>query len=118
MEGKKELLGLWMAENEGAKFWLSVLTELKNRGVEDILIACIDGLKCFPDAFNAVCPDTKIQLCIFHMVRSSLKFVSWKDYKELTKDLKMIYHASTEEQALQALAHFEEIWDDEYPYIG
>ena len=118
MEGKKELLGLWMAENEGAKFWLSVLTELKNRGVEDILIACIDGLKGFPDAINAVYPDTKIQLCIIHMVRSSLKFVSWKDYKELTKDLKMIYQASTEEQALQALAHFEEIWDDKYPYIG
>ena len=118
VEGKKELLGLWMAENEGAKFWLSVLTELKNRGVEDILIACIDGLKGFPDAINAVYPDTKIQLCIIHMVRSSLTFVSWKDYKELTKDLKMIYQASTEEQALQALAHFEEIWDDKYPYIG
>ena len=118
VEGKKKLLGLWMAENEGAKFWLSVLTELKNRGVEDILIACIDGLKGFPDAINAVYPDTKIQLCIIHMVRSSLKFVSWKDYKELTKDLKMIYQASTEEQALQALAHFEENWDDKYPYIG
>lgn len=118
VEGKKELLGLWMAENEGAKFWLSVLTELKNRGVEDILIACIDGLKGFPDAINAVYPDSKIQLCIIHMVRSSLKLVSWKDYKELSKDLKMIYQAPTEEQALQALAHFEEIWDDKYPYIG
>lgn len=108
LEGKKELLGLWMVENEGAKFWLSVLTELKNQGVEDILIACIDGLKGFSDA--------KIQLCIIHMVRSSLKFVNWKDYKELTKDLKMIYQTPTEEQALQALAHFEKIWDDKYPY--
>jgi len=117
-EGHKELLGLWMAENEGAKFWLSVLTELKNRGIEDILIACIDGLKGFPDAINTIYPEAKIQLCIVHMVRNSLKFVSWKDYKAITKDLKSIYQAVTEEQALQALSHFESVWDEKYGYIS
>ncbi|OSL36416.1 transposase, Mutator family [Escherichia albertii B156] len=80
-EGQKELLGMWLAENEGAKFWLGVLTELKNRGLQDILIACVDGLKSFPDAINSVYPQTHIQLCIIHMVRNSLKYVSWKDYK-------------------------------------
>lgn len=117
-EGHKELLGLWIAEHEGAKFWLSVLTELKNRGVEDILIACIDGLKGFPDAINAVYPEAQIQLCIVHMVRNSLKFVSWKDYKAITKDLKTIYQAATEEQALQSLSHFESVWDEKYGYIS
>lgn len=87
-DGHKDLLGLWMAETEGAKFWLSVLTELKNHGLQDILIACVDGLKGFPDAINAVYPDTHIQLCIIHMVRNSLKYVSWKDYKAVTADLK------------------------------
>ena len=102
-EGHKELLGLWMAENEGAKFWLSVLTELKNRGVKDILIACVDGLKGIPDAINTVYPDTHIQLCIIHMVRNSLKYVSWKDYKAVTADLKKVYQSVTEDTALQAL---------------
>ena len=91
VEGHKELLGMWISENEGAKFWLNVLTELQNRGIKDILIACVDGLKGFPDAINTVYPDTQIQLCIVHMVRNSLKFVPWKDYKAITADLKRIY---------------------------
>ncbi|MGY3962057.1 transposase, partial [Aeromonas popoffii] len=90
MEGHKELLGLWLAETEGAKFWLSVLTELKNRGLEDILIACVDGLKGFPDAIAVEYPQTKVQLCIVHMVRNSLRYVSWKDYKAVTAELKQI----------------------------
>ncbi|WP_386693962.1 IS256 family transposase [Lonepinella sp. MS14435] len=118
LEGRKELLGLWIAENEGAKFWLNVLTELKNRGVQDILIACIDGLKGFPDAINTVFPETKIQLCIVHMVRNSLKYVTWKDYKAVTRDLKLIYQASTEQVALQALANFEQKWQAKYPLIA
>ena len=96
LEGHKELLGMWIAENEGAKFWLSVLTELKNRGVQDILIACVDGLKGFPDAIAAVYPQTRIQLCIIHMVRNRLKYVSWKGYKAVTNDLKRIYQSTTE----------------------
>ena len=100
MDGHKELLGMWIAENEGSKFWLSVLTELKNRGLNDILIACVDGLKGFPDAINSVYPKTRIQLCIIHMVRNSLKYVSWKDYKAVTSDLKRVYQAVTEEAAL------------------
>ena len=83
LEGQKELLGMWMAENEGAKFWLNVLTELKNRGLQDIFIACVDGLKGFPEAINSVYPQAHIQLCIIHMVRNSLKYVSWKDYSML-----------------------------------
>lgn len=99
MEGQKELLGLWLAETEGAKFWLSVMTELKNRGLEDILIACVDGLKGFPDAIAAEYPQAQIQLCIVHMVRNSLKYVSWKDYKAVTADLKRIYNSTTEAAA-------------------
>ncbi|PHM39713.1 IS256 family transposase [Xenorhabdus miraniensis] len=118
IEGQKELLGMWLAENEGAKFWLNVLTELKNRGLNDILIACVDGLKGFPDAINAVYPETRIQLCIVHMVRNSLRFVAWKDYKAVTRDLKTIYQAPTEEAALQALNAFSEIWDHRYPQIS
>ena len=118
MEGHKELLGLWISENEGAKFWLSVLTELKNRGVKDILIACVDGLKGFPDAINTVFPDTQIQLCIVHMVRNSLKLVPWTDYKSVTKDLKSIYRSATEDEARQALANFSEKWDSKYPQIS
>ncbi|AKS89361.1 transposase, Mutator family protein [Yersinia pestis 8787] len=117
-EGQKELLGMWLAENEGAKFWLSVLTELKNRGLQDILIACVDGLKGFPDAINSVYPQTHIQLCIIHMVRNSLKYVSWKDYKAVTSGLKMVYQAPTEEAALMALDKFAEAWDDKYPQIS
>lgn len=118
IEGKKELLGMWLAENEGAKFWLSVLTELQNRGVTDILIACVDGLKGFPDAINAVYPQTSVQLCIVHMVRNSLKFVPWKDYKAVTADLKRIYQSATEEEALLALDTFADKWDDKFPQIS
>lgn len=117
-EGQKELLGMWLAENEGAKFWLSVLTELKNRGLQDILIACVDGLKGFPDAINSVYPQTHIQLCIIHMVRNSLKYVSWKDYKAVTSGLKTVYQAPTEEAALMALDAFAKVWDDKYPQIS
>lgn len=118
MEGQKELLGLWLAETEGAKFWLSVLTELKNRGLQDILIACVDGLKGFPEAIAAEYPQTKIQLCIVHMVRNSLKYVSWKDYKAVTADLKQIYQAPTEEAASLELERFAEKWDTSYPQIS
>ena len=118
MEGHKELLGMWLSENEGAKFWLNVLTELQNRGIKDILIACVDGLKGFPDAINAAFPETQIQLCIVHMVRNSVKYVPWKDYKPVTTDLKRIYQATTEEQALLALDTFSEKWDDKYPQIS
>ena len=117
-EGQKELLGMWLAENEGAKFWLSVLTELKNRGLQDILIACVDGLKGFPEAINSVYPQTHIQLCIIHMVRNSLKYVSWKDYKAVTSGLKAVYQAPTEEAALMALDAFAGEWDDKYPQIS
>lgn len=116
-EGHKELMGMWIAENEGAKFWLNVLTELQQRGVEDIFIACVDGLKGFPEAINAVFPQTNVQLCIVHMVRNSLKYVSWKDYKAVTTDLKQVYRSATEEEALLALDRFGEIWDDQYPQI-
>lgn len=118
MEGHKELLGMWISENEGAKFWLNVLTELQNRGVQDILIACVDGLKGFPDAINTVFPETQIQLCIVHMVRNSMKYVPWKDYKAITADLKTIYQGSTEESALKALADFSNKWDEKYPQIS
>ncbi|MEG1995847.1 MAG: IS256 family transposase [Bacilli bacterium] len=117
-EGRKELLGMWLAENEGAKFWLNVLTELKNRGLQDILIACVDGLKGFPDAINSVYPQTHIQLCIIHMVRNSLKYVAWKDYKAVTGGLKAVYQAPTEAAALMALDVFAEEWDDKYPQIS
>lgn len=118
MEGHKELLGMWMSENEGAKFWLNVLTELQNRGVKDILIACVDGLKGFPDAINTVFCETQIQLCIVHMIRNSMKYVPWKDYKAVTADLKQIYQSVTEEQALLALDQFAERWDNKYPQIS
>ena len=117
-EGHKELMGMWIAENEGAKFWLGVLTELQQRGVEDILIACVDGLKGFPDAINTVYPQTHIQLCIVHMVRNSLKYVSWKDYKAVTADLKRVYRSSTEDEALLELDRFAEVWDGQYPQIA
>jgi transposase-like protein len=117
-DGQKELMGMWIAENEGAKFWLSVLTELNQRGVEDILIACVDGLKGFPDAINTVFPQTHIQLCIVHMVRNSLKYVSWKDYKAVTADLKRVYRSATEDEALLELERFGEVWDSQYPQIS
>lgn len=118
VEGHKELLGLWLSENEGAKFWLSVLTELKTRGVEQILIACVDGLSGFPDAINTVYPAAKVQLCIVHMVRNSLKYVSWKDYKAVTSDLKKVYHSATEQEALSELDKFASAWDEKYPQIS
>jgi len=118
MEGHKELLGMWLSENEGAKFWLNVLTELQNRGVKDILIACVDGLKGFPDAINTVYPEAQVQLCIVHMVRNSVKYVPWKDYKAVTADLKKMYQATTEESALASLESFSEKWDDKYPQIS
>ncbi|KKF34916.1 IS256 family transposase [Erwinia tracheiphila] len=117
-EGRKELPGMWLAENEGAKFWLNVLTELKNRGLQDILIACVDGLKGFPDAINSVYPQTHIQLCIIHMVRNRLKYVAWKDYKAVTGGLKTVYQAPTEAAARMALDAFAEEWDDKYPQIS
>ena len=116
-EDHKELMGMWIAENEGAKFWLNVLTELQQRGVEDILIACVDGLKGFPDAINTVFPQTNIQLCIVHMLRNSLKYVSWKDYKAVTADLKRVYRSATEDEALLELERFGDAWDSQYPQI-
>lgn len=118
IEGHKELLGMWISENEGAKFWLNVLTELQNRGLNDILIACVDGLKGFPEAINTVYPKTQIQLCIVHMVRNSMKYVPWKDYKAIAKDLKLVYQSVTEEEAIQALDEFGERWDEKYPQIS
>ena len=118
MEGQKELLGLWISENEGAKFWLQVLTEIKNRGVEKILVACVDGLKGFPGAIEAAFPDAKVQLCIVHMVRNSLRYVSWKDKKAVAADLKKIYDSKTEEEALLELDRFEETWNSRFPQIS
>jgi transposase-like protein len=118
MEGHKELLGMWLSENEGAKFWLNVLTELQNRGVNDILIACVDGLKGFPDAINTAFPKAQVQLCIVHMIRNSVRYVPWKDYKAVTADLKKIYQSVTEDEALLALDAFEARWDEQYPQIS
>jgi len=118
LEGHKQLLGLWLAESEGASLWLSVLTELKNRGVQDILIACVDGLTGFPEAIAAEFPDTKVQLCIVHMVRNSLRYVSWKDYRAVAADLKRIYRAATEREALRQLDAFAERWDGQYSQIS
>ena len=112
-EGRKEVLGLWSAATEGAKFWLSVVTELKNRGVKDILIACVDGLKGFPEAIEAVFPKTEVQLCLVHLVRNSLNFVSWKQRKAVASDLRMIYTATTEVEAAIALDTFAANWDSQ-----
>ncbi len=126
MSGQKELLGLWIAQSEGAKFWLGILTELKNRGVQDILIACVDGLTGFPEAYAcggaklyaAVYPQTQVQLCIVHLVRNSLKYVPWKQQRQVAADLKSIYQASTLEQAEDALTAFAQKWDNHYPTIS
>jgi putative transposase len=118
LEGEKDLLGLWIGESEGSKFWMSVLTELKNRGLQDILIACVDGLKGFPDAIAALYPQTEVQLCIVHMVRNSLKFVSWKDRKVVARDLRAIYTAPTAEAAAVALEVFAAKWDGRFPSIS
>jgi putative transposase len=118
LEGKKEVLGLWIADTEGAKFWLLIINELNNRGVEDIFIACIDGLKGFPEAINAVFPQTRIQLCIVHMIRNSTKYVSWKERKAICTDLKKVYGAPSEKAGLEALDEFANKWDQRYPMIS
>lgn len=118
MEGEKEVLGLWIAENEGAKFWLSVFNELKNRGMQECFIACVDGLKGLPEAVEAVFPQTQAQLCIVHKVRNSLKYVPWKERKVVAVDLRAIYGAATLPEAEQALEHFSERWDSKYPAIS
>jgi putative transposase len=118
MDGHKELLGMWMAKTEGAKFWLNVITELQNRGVKDIFIACVDGLKGFPEAIEAVFPQTQVQLCIVHIIRNSVRYVNWKDRKQLCADLKKIYTSATEQQAETALEDFAKKWDDKYPTIS
>lgn len=117
LEGKKELLGLWMAKNEGAKFWLEILTDLKNRGLEDVLIMCCDGLKGFPEAIEAALPLTVVQTCIVHMIRHSLRHVPWKERRTVAKDLKEIYTALNEESALEALQEFEVRWGETYPMV-
>ena len=114
-EGKKEVLGLWLANTEGAKFWMSVLTDIKNRGTEDILIACMDGLTGFPDAVKAIFPETHIQHCIVHMIRNSTKFVSYKDLKAVCRDLKEVYSAINAESGHEALEDFGKKWNDKYP---
>lgn len=127
LEGNKELLGLWVSQTEGAKFWLSILTELKNRGLQDIFIACVDGLTGFPEAIEAVYPQTQVQLCIVHLLRNSLKYVPWKQQRQVAADLKLIYQASTVEQAEDfgvsaqsndALTAFAQKWDSRYPTIS
>ena len=117
-DGEKELLGLWMAQTEGAKFWLSVMNELKNRGVQDIFIACVDGLKGFPEAIEAVFPKTQVQLCIVHQIRHSLRYVNWKQRKVIAADLKRIYGAATLAEAELALNEFASKWDEQHPTIS
>ncbi len=117
-DGAKEILGIWIEQTEGAKFWLRVMTELKNRGVEDILIAVVDGLKGFPQAINAVFPQTQVQTCIVHLIRNSLDFVNWKDRKLVAAELKTVYRASTEAEAVAALEAFADgPWGVKYPPI-
>src|SRR5438477_453675 len=117
-EGTKEVLGLWTNATEGAKFWLQIVTELRNRGVREIIIACIDGLKGFPEAIETAFPETIVQLCIVHMVRNSLAFVNWKERKLVAQDLRGIYRAATEPEAERRLGEFEARWDAKYPSIG
>ena len=118
LDGRKEVLGMYVGENESAKYWLSILNGLKNRGVEDILITCIDGLTGFPEAISAVYPNTEIQHCIIHQIRNSTKYVSYKDIKALMADLKKVYAAVDEETALYELDNFAEKWDSKYPKIS
>lgn len=118
LTGRKDILGLWISDNEGAKFWLSNLTEMKNRGMRDILIACTDNLTGMSEAITAVFPNTEHQLCIVHQIRNSLKYVSYKDRKAVVADLKPIYKAATDEAALAALEGFSEKWDKQYPHIS
>jgi putative transposase len=118
LDGMKEVLGMWIAQTEGAKFWLQIVTELNNRGVKDILIACVDGLKGFPEAIEAVFPKAQVQLCIVHQVRHSLNYVGWKQRKEIASDLKTIYRATTEQEAESQLDAFAGKWDAKYPMIS
>lgn len=118
MEGNKEILGFWIEQTEGSKFWLGILTELKNRGLGDILIACVDGLTGFPEAIHSVYPNADVQLCIVHLVRNSLKFVPWKSRKEIATDLKKIYQAISIEEAKHNLEKFSGKWDCKYPMIS
>jgi putative transposase len=118
MQGLKEVLGLWASENEGAKFWLSIITELKNRGVKDIFLACVDGLKGFPEAIETIYPQTQVQLCMVHLMRFSLAYVSFKDRKAVAADLKAIYRAVSADEAEQQLAAFAVKWDSRYPSIA
>lgn len=118
LEGKKELLGLWLGETEGAKFWLTCLTDLKNRGLRDIFVACVDGLTGLSDAIHAAYPETSVQLCIVHLVRAALRYVSTQDTKAVTADLKKIYQAATVIEAEQALDEFAHAWDAKYPTIA
>lgn len=117
LDGRKEVLGIWLEETEGAKFWLKVVTELKNRGVEDILIACVDGLKGFPQALESVFPNTTVQTCIVHMIRNSTHYVSWKDRKSVAIDLRPIYTAVDREAAESALSDFDDKWGQQYPMV-
>lgn len=117
LEGKKDVLGLYISENEGANFWLQVLTDLSNRGVNDILIACIDGLKGFPEAIETIFPDTEVQLCIVHQIRNSLKYVASKNQKEFLVDLKRVYQASTKDIAEVELDNLEGKWNEKYPIV-
>lgn len=116
-EGYKDILGIWIGESEGAKFWLSVCNDLKNRGVQDILIACVDGLKGFPEAIKTVFPETEIQTCIIHQIRNSIKYIGSKNQKEFMQDLKKVYQAPNEENAVEALQNLENKWDGKYPVV-
>ncbi|MCZ6992300.1 transposase, partial [Salmonella enterica] len=117
LDGNKDVLGIWIGENESAKFWLTVLNELKNRGVQDILIACVDNLTGFSQAISACYPQTDIQKCIIHQIRNSIRYVSYKDVKKVMADLKPIYKAATEQAAQMELDRFEETWGEKYPLI-
>jgi len=118
LEGNKEVLGLWTSANEGAKFWLQVMTEMKNRGVQDVFLACIDGLKGFPEAIEAVFPQAQVQLCIVHLVRHSLNYVSWKQRRQVAADLRPIYTAATADEAARQLDEFAAKWDATHPTIS
>jgi len=118
LEGEKELLGLWIAETEGSKFWLSVFNDIKNRGVQDCFIACVDGLKGLPEAIESVFPETQVQLCIVHKLRNSFKYVPWKDRKAVAKDLRAVYGAATLQEAEEAMNKFSDLWDEKYPAIS
>ena len=117
IEGRKEVLGLYIAENEGANFWLQVLTDLANRGIKDILIACVDGLKGFPEAIEAIFPETEVQLCVVHQIRNSLKYVGSKNQKEFMADLKRVYKASNKDLAVVELDKLDDKWNDKYPIV-